>query len=52
MSGIPEKENNDVRYKYETGWPFGGEDFIKRMCDKVGRRFILMKPGRPKKKRE
>jgi len=49
-SGIPEEERNRIRYSTRTGRPFGSETFVKSMGKKLGRKFILMSPGRPKKK--
>ena len=41
---------NSIRYNTRTGRPFGSEEFIKRLEKKLERKFMLMPPGRPKKK--
>lgn len=47
---IPEEETNSIRYRTRTGRPFGSEEFIKKMEKKLERKFMLLSPGRPKKK--
>ncbi len=47
---MSEKEMNSIRYYTRTGRPFGSEEFIKKMEKKLERKFMLMPPGRPKKK--
>jgi len=49
-AGIQEEERNGIRYSTRTGRPFGSETFVRRMEKKLGRRFTLRSPGRPKKK--
>jgi putative transposase len=49
-AGIPEEERNGIRYSTRTGRPFGNETFVKKMEEKLDRRFVLRPPGRPKKK--
>ncbi len=51
-AGIPEEETNNIRYHTRTGRPFGSEEFIKKIEKKLERKFILLSPGRPKKKRK
>lgn len=46
---ITEDEMQQLRYATRTGRPFGEEEFIKKMQKKLNKRFILQKPGRPKK---
>lgn len=50
-AGIPEEEKNRIRYSTRAGRPFGSGIFIKNMEKKLGRRFILKPPGRPRKKK-
>ncbi len=46
---ITEEEMQRLRYTTRTGRPFGSEGFIKKMEKRLDKRFILQKPGRPKK---
>jgi len=49
-AGISEKEMHSIRYYTRTGRPFGSEEFVKKLEKKFERKFLLMSPGRPKKK--
>jgi len=50
-AGIPEEEKNRIRYSTRAVRPFGSGIFINNMEKKLGRRFILKPPGRPRKKK-
>ncbi len=48
---ITEEEIKRLKYSTRTGRPFGREEFIKGMEKKLNKRFILQRPGRPKKRK-
>jgi putative transposase len=49
-AGILEKEMQSIRYSTRTGRPFGSEPFVRKLEKKFDRKFLLLSPGRPKKK--
>ena len=49
-AGISEKEMQSIRYSTRTGRPFGSEPFVRKLEKKFDRKFLLLSPGRPKKK--
>ncbi len=48
LSGIPEKEADELRQHERTGRPLGGERFINLLEEALGRSLRRQKPGRKK----
>jgi putative transposase len=48
-SDMPEKEIERLRYATKTGRPFGNEEFVVEMENKLERKLLQRPKGRPKK---